>query len=284
MTATHIVEAGEHLGTIARKFGFENFSVLWEHPSNAAIKALRKDPTLLAPGDEIFIPDRVRLVFSRLTDASHDFKVHLDTLKLSLRLLELDGEPRKNARVVVRVETPETGGASSSNEQELVTDGDGNVTYGEAFTVQPFGNSLVTMTLSTQQIRDVLEQQFPNCFGQTTFARVLLPSNGLRYEGDHAQACGAKVRNATLLAGGVNEVLVADGALVNPTRSWRVAVNNFLADGGGFHFFDKIACDGQRHIGFEQRDAHFAQGVNDVGLAQRAAPRQPAEHAGKFAA
>lgn len=111
-------------------------------------------------------------------------------------------------------------------------EGDGNVTYGEAFTVQPFGNSLVTMTLTTQQIRDVLEQQFPNCFGQTTFAKVLLPSNGLRYEWDHAQACGVKVRNATLLTGGVNEVLVADGAVVNPTRTWRVTVNNFLADGG----------------------------------------------------
>jgi 5'-nucleotidase len=111
-------------------------------------------------------------------------------------------------------------------------EGDGNVTYGEAFTVQPFGNSLVTMTLTTQQLRDTLEQQFPNCFGQTTFARVLLPSNGLRYEWDHAQACGAKVRNATLLAGGVNETLVANGQVVNPARTWRVTVNNFLADGG----------------------------------------------------
>jgi len=115
---------------------------------------------------------------------------------------------------------------SSANE------GDGNVTYGEAFTVQPFGNSLVTMTLSTQQIRDVLEQQFPNCFGQTVFARVLLPSNGLRYEWDHVQACGAKVRNATLTVGGVTETLVSNGEVVNGARTWRVTVNNFLADGG----------------------------------------------------
>jgi 5'-nucleotidase len=117
--------------------------------------------------------------------------------------------------------------ANSANNE-----GDGNVTYGEAFTVQPFGNSLVTMTLSTQQIRDVLEQQFPNCFGQTVFARVLLPSNGLRYEWDHLQACGAKVRNATLTVGGVTETLVSNGEVVNGARTWRVTVNNFLADGG----------------------------------------------------
>lgn len=129
MTATHIVEPGEHLGSIARRFGFVNFTVLWEHPNNAAVKALRKDPTLLAPGDEIFIPDRVRLVFSRLTDASHDFKVQLDALKLNLRLLDHDGEPRKNLRVIVRVEVPDTGAASASNEQQLSTDADGNVSF-----------------------------------------------------------------------------------------------------------------------------------------------------------
>jgi 5'-nucleotidase len=39
-------------------------------------------------------------------------------------------------------------------------EGDGNVTYEEAFTVQPFGNSLVTMTLTGAQIETMLEQQF----------------------------------------------------------------------------------------------------------------------------
>ena len=36
----------------------------------------------------------------------------------------------------------------------------GEVTYGEAFTVQPFGNSLVTKTMTGAQIRLLLEQQF----------------------------------------------------------------------------------------------------------------------------
>ena len=42
----------------------------------------------------------------------------------------------------------------------LEGEGDGNVTYGEAFTVQPFGNSLVTMTLTGAQIETLLEQQW----------------------------------------------------------------------------------------------------------------------------
>ncbi|MDT4969948.1 MAG: 5-nucleotidase, partial [Pseudonocardiales bacterium] len=42
----------------------------------------------------------------------------------------------------------------------------GQVTYGEAFTVQPFGNSLVTKTMTGDQIHRVLEQQFTGCGGQ----------------------------------------------------------------------------------------------------------------------
>ena len=113
-------------------------------------------------------------------------------------------------------------------------EGDGNVTYGEAFTVQPFGNSLVTLTLTTQQVRDTLEQQFPGCLGQTsTYAKVLLPSNGIRYEWDNTQACGAKVRNLTLTSGaGVQTLVDAAGQVVDAGKTWRVTVNNFLADGG----------------------------------------------------
>ncbi len=43
-----------------------------------------------------------------------------------------------------------------------IGEGNGNVTFGESFTVQPFGNNLVTMTLTGAQIKAVLEQQFDN--------------------------------------------------------------------------------------------------------------------------
>ena len=38
----------------------------------------------------------------------------------------------------------------------------GEVTYAEAFAVQPFGNTLVVKTCTGQQLYDVLEQQFEN--------------------------------------------------------------------------------------------------------------------------
>ena len=57
----------------------------------------------------------------------------------------------------------------------------GEVTYGEAFTVQPFGNSLVTKTMTGDMVRRLLEQQFSGCSGQTT-NRILQVSNTFRYE------------------------------------------------------------------------------------------------------
>ena len=116
-------------------------------------------------------------------------------------------------------------------------EGSGNVTYGEAFTVQPFGNSLVTLSLSTQNIRDFLEEQFAGCLGQSaTATRFALPSAGFKYTWDGAKACGARISNVTLRSGGSTEVLVdAGGVVQSPAKSYRVTVNNFMADGGDGH-------------------------------------------------
>ena len=113
-------------------------------------------------------------------------------------------------------------------------EGNGNVTYGEAFTVQPFGNSLVTLTLTTQNIRDFLEEQFAGCLGQSaTSTRFALPSAGFKYTWDGAKACGARISNVTLRLGASTETLVdATGAVQNANKTYRVTVNNFMADGG----------------------------------------------------
>ena len=113
-------------------------------------------------------------------------------------------------------------------------EGNGNVTYGEAFTVQPFGNSLVTLSLTTQNIRDFLEEQFAGCLGQSPAAtRFALPSAGFKYTWDGAKACGSRVSNVTLRSGNTTETLVnANGEVQNPSKAYRVTVNNFMADGG----------------------------------------------------
>lgn len=118
--------------------------------------------------------------------------------------------------------------------KQRANEGDGNVTYGEAFTTQPFGNSLVTMTLTAQQLKDVLEQQFAGCRGQLpTATRLMIPSAGFKYRWNGAKACGERVHSVTLTRGGRTETLVdASGLLPEPAREYRVTVNSFMASGG----------------------------------------------------
>jgi 5'-nucleotidase len=120
-------------------------------------------------------------------------------------------------------------------------EGDGNVTYGEAFTVQPFGNSLVTMTLTAQDLKNVLEQQFAGCRGQGT-QRLLIPAVGLKYQWDAAKGCDARISDLRLVnANGavVDQIVDATGAVLNPAKTYRVTVNSFLATGGdGFTTFN----------------------------------------------
>lgn len=149
-------------------------------------------------------------------------------------------------------------------------EGDGNVTYGEAFTVQPFGNSLVTMTLTTQDIKDVLEEQFAGCRGQSaTATRIMLASAGFKYTFDGSQACNARIRNVTLRNGATTTTLVdAAGTVVNPTQTWRVTMNNFMADGGdGYATF--LARGSNRLGGAQDIDALTAY------MAQFKAPAAP---------
>ncbi|HET9908340.1 MAG TPA: bifunctional metallophosphatase/5'-nucleotidase [Anaerolineales bacterium] len=100
-------------------------------------------------------------------------------------------------------------------------EGDGNVTYGEMFTVQPFGNSMVTMTLTGAQIERLLEEQFAGCtFGSN---RILQVSAGFSYTWVASGPVCDKVDPSTIMLNG--QVVVA-------TNTYRVTVNSFLADGG----------------------------------------------------
>ena len=100
-------------------------------------------------------------------------------------------------------------------------EGDGNVTYGEMFTVQPFGNSMVTMTLTGAQIERLLEEQFAGCtFGSN---RILQVSVGFSYTWVASGPVCDKVDPATIML---------NGSPIVATDSYRVTVNSFLADGG----------------------------------------------------
>lgn len=104
---------------------------------------------------------------------------------------------------------------------------DGTVTYGDIFAVQPFSNNLVTLTLTGEELDTMLEQQWLN----QPKPRILQISKGFSYTWSEAKPAGEKVDIASI---------TLDGKPIDPKASYRVTVNNFLADGGdGFKVFRK---------------------------------------------
>ncbi len=132
------------------------------------------------------------------------------------------------------------------------------LTYGAAFTVQPFGNSLVTMTLTSTQLKALLEQQFAGCGGAKS-NHPMQPSSGLRETWSASAPACAKVVDVVFtptdatarppVATGAAQAIVKDGVVLEPARTWRVTVNNFMAAGGdGF----TILKDGTDRLGGAQ--------------------------------
>ncbi|MGE3235033.1 MAG: bifunctional UDP-sugar hydrolase/5'-nucleotidase [Thermoleophilia bacterium] len=116
-------------------------------------------------------------------------------------------------------------------------EGDGVVTYGESFTVQPFGNLLVCMTLTGAQIETMLEQQWTTQTDGSVRFLHLGVSNGFAYSWSASAPVGQKVDPASI---------TLNGLPVDPAASYRVTVNSFLADGGdGF----TVLRDGTDRVG-----------------------------------
>jgi 5'-nucleotidase len=115
----------------------------------------------------------------------------------------------------------------------------GQVTYGEAFTVQPFNNLVVTRTYTGAQLKEVLEQQWAGYQGQAT-TKILQVSQELTYAYDLTRALGDRVSD--LRVGGVP---------VDPAGTYRVTMNDFLAAGGDGFTTLKVGADPVYSPGFD---------------------------------
>lgn len=96
-------------------------------------------------------------------------------------------------------------------------DENGQVTFGDLYRVQPFGNVLVTQTLTGAELRELLEQNFDGIGPH----QVLSPSQGFAYDYDLSRPVGSRIVAMTLL-----------GQPIDPRASYRVVTSDFLASGG----------------------------------------------------
>jgi 5'-nucleotidase len=102
---------------------------------------------------------------------------------------------------------------------DVVKAGDGAVSYADLFASQPFRNQLVTLTLTGGQIKTMLEQQWLD----PKRPRILQVSHGFSYAFENDMPFGERI---------VAERMMLNGARIEAAQTYRVTVNNYLAQGG----------------------------------------------------
>ncbi|MFJ8835202.1 bifunctional metallophosphatase/5'-nucleotidase [Streptomyces sp. NPDC102424] len=101
------------------------------------------------------------------------------------------------------------------------SEGDGVVTYGEAFTVQPFTNMMNVVDLTGAQLVAALQQQVSG--SNAASPKILQVSKGLTYTLDLTKSGADRV---------VADTIRLNGEAIDPAKTYRVAMNEFLAGGG----------------------------------------------------
>jgi 5'-nucleotidase len=139
------------------------------------------------------------------------------------------------------------------------TEADGEVTYAEAFTVQPFNNLVETITLTGAQILTALQEQYTGA--NATAPKVLQVSAGFTYILDLTKTGADRI---------VADSLKLGGTPIDPAASYRVTVNNFLAGGGDNFTILKSGTD--PHVGAVDIDAFTAWLMDHTSAASPLAP------------
>ncbi|WP_330331700.1 5'-nucleotidase C-terminal domain-containing protein [Streptomyces sp. NBC_00536] len=101
-------------------------------------------------------------------------------------------------------------------------EGDGVVTYGESYTVQPFTNMMNVVDLTGAQLITALQQQVSGPVNGPN-PKILQISKGLTYTLDTTKTGADRI---------VVDSVKLNGAAIDPAKTYRVAMNEFLAGGG----------------------------------------------------
>ena len=98
---------------------------------------------------------------------------------------------------------------------------DGSVRFDQLYAIQPFANTLIGMTLTGQQIWELLEDTYTTPKSASGRTRVLSPNAAFSWRHDAQAPRGAQVHDVLL-----------HGKPIDRAARYRVIVSSFLAEGG----------------------------------------------------
>ncbi|WP_327135631.1 bifunctional metallophosphatase/5'-nucleotidase [Streptomyces sp. NBC_01343] len=143
-------------------------------------------------------------------------------------------------------------------------EGDGVVTYGESYTVQPFNNLMNVVDLTGAQLITALQQQVSGPVNGPN-PKILQVSKGFTYTLDMTKAGADRI---------VVDSVKLNGAAIDPAKTYRVAMNEFLAGGGDG--FTVLKDHKNKLVGvpdLEAFNAYLAKSTEAAPLAPPAADR-----------
>jgi 5'-nucleotidase len=181
--------------------------------------------------DVMRAPDMTALIerYSRFAAPLRDRLIGRTAARIG-RSRDPSGESRMG-NVVADAQREATGTAAAFVNYGVVRAGlpAGDVTYGRAFQTQPFGTSLVTMTMSGQQIHELLKQQWCGREGRD----VLQVSSTVTYTWSAAVAGSILGKPCSTAADPVTDLRIA-GSPVEPWEAFRITVNTSLTSRTSF--------------------------------------------------
>jgi N-acetylmuramoyl-L-alanine amidase len=112
--SVHVVGQGECLSSIAARYGVTDPKALRNHPDNAWLGEKKRHPNVLAPGDQVTVPDPEERWVSCATEIRHKFAVPVVEARLGLTLKDRRGKPLGNKKFILSIGDDDTKGRTTS--------------------------------------------------------------------------------------------------------------------------------------------------------------------------
>jgi len=116
----HVVVQGECIYSLAARSGHD-WKTIWNHPNNAALKHIRKDPGILLPGDRVHIPDIKPKTVELSSGRRHRIVVAGQKIDLHLRMCDADGAPIANAKYQLLIGNRRLPGTTNHDGQLVIS-------------------------------------------------------------------------------------------------------------------------------------------------------------------
>ena len=112
---TYIIEPGDCLSALAKRFGLASWKDIYYHPENARFRQLRTNPNIVCGGDCVYIPDVEPKEARCATESRHRFRIRRERTLIRLRLKDAQGEPLANCRYVLSIDGRDVEGSTSAD-------------------------------------------------------------------------------------------------------------------------------------------------------------------------